>query len=124
MEYNKLTGFKSLNVKVSEALKIGQKGKKIVYLYDTFKKSDIVHVKGNCKCTANFSWNDDRLIVTYDDNTKVEDLDGRSSINATRTLVVYLNDGLPLNEINENGVEVLNDNKDKITLSFDVVISV
>lgn len=122
--YDKKKGFKNTSVVVSQALKIGEQGRKIVYLYDTFKKSDIVHVKGNCKCTANFSWSEDRLIVTYNDHTTADEMEGRSSIKQTKTLQVFLNDGLPLHEFNENGVEVLNTQKDNITLSFDVVISV
>lgn len=111
---------------VPQQIKANQAGVPLEWHIEEGSIEDIEHIQPGCGCTAEVKMENGRVLATYNDNTKVEEvaeMPGRVKT-ISKNLRVFLKDGKPLMVKNERGVETYNAQKQSLTLFFHVNVTV
>lgn len=113
--------FKEVNKVVAEPIRCG-KSVLIRWPYKSLEKDMIESVRGTCGCSV-AEYNDKEVTVTYNDSTSPSSIPkDKGFIQVDKLIIVYLKDGKPLKVINAKGVEVFNEEKLQIPLTFSVTV--
>lgn len=106
---------------VIEPIKCG-KSAIIKWPYKALEKDMIESVRGTCSCSTP-TYNDKEVKVTYQDGTDAKDIPKDTGfLQVDKLIIVYLKDGKPLKVKNEKGVEVWNEAKAQVPLTFSVSV--
>ena len=111
---------------VPRTIKVGEAGVPLEWHVEEGFTSEIEYIQPGCGCTAEVKIEDGRVLATYNDNTRreeVAEMPGQVKT-ISKNLRVFLKDGKPLMVKNERGVETYNQQKQSMTLFFHVNVSV